>query len=81
MRWEDQVPGDWISKDGRLWRDMSWVERKVEWGTNRSIRQFWTKSQRDTLAALLRRSRNLRSLEERSGRLTFLDADHLKTLV
>lgn len=30
MRWEDQVPGDTILKDGRLWRDISWEERLSE---------------------------------------------------
>lgn len=81
MSWEDQVPGDWTSKDGRLWRDMSWAERKIAWVRDRSIRQFWTKLQRDSRAALLKRSRRLRFLEEQLGRSTFLDEDHWKTLV
>lgn len=34
MRWEDHIPEDWISKDGRLWRDMSPVERHMEMASN-----------------------------------------------
>lgn len=58
MSWEDQVPGDWTSKDGRLWRDMSRAERKISKSKEPSIRRFLTKSQRDSRAALLKRCRN-----------------------
>jgi len=60
---------------------MSWAERQIAKSREPSIRRFLTKSQRDSRAALLRRCRRLRFLEERLGRLTLLDEDHLKTLV
>ena len=63
-RWWDQVPGNLISKDGRLWRDMSWVERKLELGNNRSLRKALPKSFRDSRAAMLRRCRRERYQEE-----------------
>ena len=67
MPWEDQVPEDWTSKDGRLWRDMSWAERKIAESKEPSVRRFLTKSQRDSRAALLRRCRNPDYRQERSA--------------
>ncbi len=58
MRWEDHIPEDWISKDGRLWRDMSWVERQIESGSNPSLRRLWPKSFRDKRAMALRSARS-----------------------
>ena len=63
-RWEDTIPEDWIARDGRLWRDMSWVERKLELGNNRSLRKALPKSFRDSRAAMLRRCRRERYQEE-----------------
>ena len=81
MPGQEGIPEDLILRDGRLWRDMSWAERKIAEANLPYLRKLWTKSQRDSRAALLRRCRRLRFLEERLGRLTLLDEDHLKTLV
>lgn len=66
-RWEDSIHGDWIARDGRLWRDMSWIERALELANNRSLRKALPKSFRDSRAAMLRRCRRERYQEEASG--------------
>ena len=64
MRWEDSIPEEWISRDGRLWRDMSWAERQNEFASNPSLRRLLPKSFRQQRAARLRELRRLRSAGE-----------------
>lgn len=59
MMWEDFIPEDWISKDGRLWRDMSQVERQIERWNNPSLSKQFPKSYRDSRAKKLREYRAL----------------------
>lgn len=64
LREEDTIPEDWTSKDGRLWRDMSWAEQKLELANKHSLRRLLPKSFRDSRAAMYRRCRKERFQEE-----------------
>lgn len=55
--WEEHIPGDWVSRDGRLWRDMSWAERQDELWSNPSLRRLLPTSFRQQRAKELRASR------------------------
>ncbi len=59
--WEEHIPGDWASKDGRLWRDMSWAERQIEFLSNPSLRKLLPESFRKQRADRLRELRRLES--------------------
>lgn len=57
MRWEDHIPEDWISRDGRLWRDMSWAARQLELANNPSLRKLLPRSLRIKRAMVSARCR------------------------
>lgn len=59
--WEEHIPGDWMSRGGRLWRDMSWAERQDELWSNPSLRRLLPTSFRQQRAKELRASRREKS--------------------
>lgn len=61
--WEEHIPGDWMSRDGLLWRDMSWAERQDELWNNPSLRRLLPTSWRQQRAARLRELRQVNSQE------------------
>lgn len=68
MRWEEQVPEGWTSKDGLSLQSMSWAERQIEFASNPSLRRLLPKSFRDKRAEELRSFRKLQAAGVTSAR-------------